>query len=77
MLGDNQYLMGDEPCGADATAFAFIAGSLCPLFDSPVHDKARTHAESRRLPRPDDGRVLPGFRKGGRPHFLAKGVRHQ
>ena len=30
MLGDNQYLMGNEPCGADATAFAFIAGCAVP-----------------------------------------------
>jgi glutathione S-transferase len=42
LLGDNRYLMGEQPCGADATAFAFIAGSLCPLFDSPAHAKART-----------------------------------
>ena len=42
ILGDNPYLMGSEPCGADATAFAFIAGSLCPLFDSPAHAKAQT-----------------------------------
>jgi len=42
LLGENRYLMGDHACGADATAFAFIAGSLCPLFDSPAHAKART-----------------------------------
>jgi glutathione S-transferase len=42
LLGDNRYLMGEQPCGADATAFAFIAGSLCPLFESPAHAKART-----------------------------------
>ena len=42
LLGDNHYLMGSRACGADATAFAFIAGSLCPLFDSPAHAKART-----------------------------------
>jgi len=42
ILGENRYLMGDQVCGADATAFAFIAGSLCPLFDSPAHAKART-----------------------------------
>jgi glutathione S-transferase len=42
LLGENRYLMGSEPCGADATAFAFIAGSLCPLFESPAHAKART-----------------------------------
>jgi glutathione S-transferase len=42
LLGENKYLMGNEPCGADATAFAFIAGSLCPLFESPAHARART-----------------------------------
>ncbi len=42
MLGENQYLMGNEACGADATAFAFIAGSLSPVFESPAHAKARS-----------------------------------
>jgi glutathione S-transferase len=42
LLGDGPYLMGREVCGADATAFAFIAGSLCPLFESPAHEKARS-----------------------------------
>jgi len=40
ILGDNRYLMGNEPCGADATAFAFIAGSLAKLFESPLQAKA-------------------------------------
>jgi glutathione S-transferase len=44
ILGDNRYLMGDEPCGADATAFAFIAGGLTPVFETP----ARTKLESLR-----------------------------
>jgi glutathione S-transferase len=42
VLGDNKYLMGNELCGADATAFAFIAGGLCSIFESPAHDKARS-----------------------------------
>jgi glutathione S-transferase len=42
LLGDGPYLMGRDVCGADATAFAFIAGSLCPLFESPAHEKARS-----------------------------------
>jgi glutathione S-transferase len=42
VLGTNQYLMGNAPCGADATAFAFTAGALAPLFDSPLLDKVRT-----------------------------------
>jgi glutathione S-transferase len=39
ILGDNKYLMGNEPCGADATAFAFIAGSLAKIFESPLQKK--------------------------------------
>ena len=42
VLGDNRYLMGDTPCGADATAFAFVASTLSPVFESPAHAKAKT-----------------------------------
>jgi glutathione S-transferase len=38
-LGDNRYLMGDQLCGADATMFAFIAGVLPEIFESPVQKK--------------------------------------
>ena len=32
-----RWTEGDgEPCGADATLFAFVAGALTPYFDSPV-----------------------------------------
>jgi glutathione S-transferase len=33
LLGDNPYLMGAEPCGADATAFAMLAAAMTPHFD--------------------------------------------
>lgn len=36
-LGSKPYLMGEEPCGADATVFSFVAGMLCPLFDGPIY----------------------------------------
>ena len=39
MLGDNRYFMGAAPCGADATVFAFVAGTLCGTFDSPLRTK--------------------------------------
>lgn len=39
VLGDNKYLMGDQPCGADATAFAFISGAMPKVFESPLRDK--------------------------------------
>jgi glutathione S-transferase len=35
-LGDKPYLMGTNPCGADATVFAFIAGCLVARFKGPV-----------------------------------------
>lgn len=44
IMGDNKYLMGDKPCGADATVFSFVAVALCPIFDSEILDQARSHA---------------------------------
>jgi glutathione S-transferase len=44
IMGDNKYLMGNKPCGADATVFGFVAGALCPLFDSEVLLAAQSHA---------------------------------
>jgi glutathione S-transferase len=44
ILGDKPYLMGAHKCGADATAFAFALGVLCPFFDTPI----RTHAEKHK-----------------------------
>ena len=40
ILGDNRYLMGSAPCGADATAFAFVANVLTTTFESPLQAKA-------------------------------------
>src|SRR5690349_24110446 len=42
ILGDNRYFLGAAPSGADATAFAFIAGALSPHFESPVRDKMQS-----------------------------------
>jgi len=39
-LGDKPYLMGQRPCGSDATAFAMLAGILTPFFDSPLRRRA-------------------------------------
>jgi glutathione S-transferase len=35
-LARGPYLMGDKPCGTDATAFGALAGILTPFFDSPL-----------------------------------------
>jgi glutathione S-transferase len=39
-LGDKPCLMGDTPCGSDATAFATLAGILTPFFASPLRHRA-------------------------------------
>jgi len=44
ILDDKPYLMGAHLCGADATAFAFALGALCPLFDTPIRAHAERHA---------------------------------
>lgn len=44
VLGDHNYLMGPQPCGADATAFAFIAGAMTTHFDSPLVKALHGHA---------------------------------
>ena len=38
-LGDKPYLMGDTPCGTDATAFGALAGILTPYFASPLRER--------------------------------------
>ena len=42
-LAAKPFFMGNEPTGVDATMFAFAAGALCPVFESPL----RTAAERR------------------------------
>lgn len=43
-LGDKPYLMGDKPCGADATVYAFLTASLCETFESDVRGQVKKHA---------------------------------
>lgn len=40
ILGDKRYLMGDRPCGADATVFAVLAFILTPYFESELRRQA-------------------------------------
>jgi glutathione S-transferase len=42
-LGTKPYMMGDAPTGLDATAFAFVAGTLCPVFETPIRLAAERH----------------------------------
>ncbi|MEQ1613177.1 MAG: glutathione S-transferase family protein [Hyphomicrobiaceae bacterium] len=43
-LGDKSWLMGSEPCGADASVHAAITSILCPTFDTPLRTAAEGHA---------------------------------
>ncbi len=44
LLGDKPYLLGDRPCGGDASIFAQLASVLTPFFDGPVRNAALRHA---------------------------------
>jgi len=47
-LGTKPFFMGSEPAGVDATIFAFVAGTLCPHFDTPLRTAAECHDNLRR-----------------------------
>jgi glutathione S-transferase len=42
-LGNKKFLMGDGPCGADATVFSWVSGFLCPVFTGSMHDNTKSH----------------------------------
>jgi glutathione S-transferase len=42
-LADQPYLMGDKPCGMDATAFGALSGILTPFFESKLRAKAEQY----------------------------------
>ncbi|HEY7246490.1 MAG TPA: glutathione S-transferase family protein [Xanthobacteraceae bacterium] len=56
-LGAKPFFMGSEPTGVDATIFAFVAGTLCPHFDTPL----RTAAECRNNLRRYIGRMTARY----------------
>jgi glutathione S-transferase len=43
-LADKPYLMGDVPCGADASVAGLVIGLLCEHFDGPMRARAATHS---------------------------------
>ncbi len=43
ILGDKPFLMGNEPCGADATVLAFLMAAAAPVFTSSVVDNVRSY----------------------------------
>jgi glutathione S-transferase len=44
LLGGKDFLFGDKPCSADATAMAFVAQLAVPLFESQLRTEAERHA---------------------------------
>ncbi|NJL08195.1 MAG: glutathione S-transferase family protein [Methylacidiphilales bacterium] len=44
ILGDRPFLMGNAPCGADATVAGMLIAILCPIFDSPTRTAIERHA---------------------------------
>jgi len=47
-LGTKSFFMGGEPTGVDAAMYAFVASSLCPLFDTPLRAAAESHDNLKR-----------------------------
>ena len=43
LLGDKPFLMGAEPCGADAAVFGQIASLLAPTADGPLRQAGEAH----------------------------------
>jgi len=43
MLGNKPYLMGDEPCGTDASLFGMVTSILTPPLESPLRDAMNKH----------------------------------
>ena len=44
IMGDKPYLMGNRPCGADASVFAIVSGLAHDYFDSPLPTCVTRHA---------------------------------
>ena len=60
-LGQKPFFMGGEPTGVDAAMFGFIAGVLCPLFESPMRAAAERHDHLKRYVARMTARFYPDF----------------
>ena len=60
-LGAKPFFMGSEPNGVDATIFAFVAGTLCPHFDTPLRTAAERHNNLRHYIGRMTARYYPEF----------------
>jgi glutathione S-transferase len=60
-LGGKPYFFGSEPTGVDATMFSFVAGALCPTFESPRRAAADRHDNLKRYVGRMTARFYPEF----------------
>jgi glutathione S-transferase len=65
-LGEKPYFMGAEPSGVDATMFAFTAGVLCPLFETPLRQAAEQRDNLRRYAERMMARFYPQHAEGAK-----------
>jgi glutathione S-transferase len=62
-LGQKPFFMGGQPSGVDATMFAFAAGVLCPLFETPIRTAAERHDNLKRYVGRMTARYYPDYRE--------------
>ncbi len=60
-LGEKPWLCGDQPCGADATAYAFVASAMCPHFEGPVRRAFQQQANLAAYVERGNARWFPEF----------------
>ena len=60
-LGQKPFFMGGEPTGVDAAMFGFVAGVLCPLFESPMRAAAERNDNLKRYVARMTARFYPDF----------------
>ncbi len=61
LLGDNTYLMGDEPTGSDAAVFGMLAAVMTPHFETRLRDAALAHENLPRYTARMMKRYFPDF----------------
>jgi glutathione S-transferase len=62
-LGPKAFFMGAEPVGVDATVFSFVAGALCPTFETPIRCAAERHDNLKRYVGRMTARFYPDLRE--------------
>lgn len=67
LLGDKPYFFGNAPCGADATAFGFIASAMSPQFRMTLRDEIEAHPNLRAYVTRMRHEFFPDAASGSRP----------